>query len=66
MHDETLRDDLTRVGADELYPSREFSLVEFRHFFKGFLEFLMETIRFSRDCINTFIIPKLGLILFSI
>ncbi|KAF3539115.1 hypothetical protein F2Q69_00021578 [Brassica cretica] len=40
-HDETLGDDpmrveATRVGADELYPSRDFALVEFRHLFRVF------------------------------
>ena len=36
-----------------------FSLGRILVFLKGFLDFLIETIRFSRDCINTIVIPKL-------
>ena len=35
-------------------------------FLRGFLDFLMETIRFSRDCINTIVIQKLEIIFFSL
>ena len=61
-----LDDGLTQVGRPWHLPRARLYLGWKSTFLKGVLDFSMETITFSKDHINTLVIPKLWLISFSL